>query len=208
MRAAARVLLWGTSSGTSGEVGMTVELRKKLFTADEFERLAEVGILSEGDRVELIRGEIVWMTPIGSLHTGTVNRLNMLLAPLLVGRAVVAVQNPVRLDPYSEPQPDIAVLRYRPDAYGDAHPAPEDVLVLIEVADSSLRYDRKVKLPLYAEMGVAEVWIVDLAAREVEVHRDPEGNAYRSVRRVGPGERLPVGALADVEVAVAALLPG
>jgi Uma2 family endonuclease len=147
-------------------------------TADEYHRMSEAGIFSEDDRVELIEGEIIDMSPIGTDHTSAVNRLNAIFARSLGLRAIVSVQNPVRLSSRSEPQPDIALLRYREDFYRHAHPGPEDILLLVEVADSSLRYDLEVKLPLYARHGVPEVWIVDLEHRRLEMYRRPAENTY------------------------------
>src|SRR5687768_14286477 len=132
------------------------ELTRHRFTVDEYHRMAEAGILNEDDRVELIRGEIVQMTPIGSRHASCVARLNDLLIGHLRGRAVLWPQNPLTILPDSEPQPDVVLLRYRDDFYRNALPGPEDVALLIEIADTSLRYDQRLKAPLYAEADVAE----------------------------------------------------
>ncbi len=170
---------------------MTPVSAKRLFTVDEFHRMAEAGILGEDDRVELIEGELIEMTPIGSRHAACVNRLVKHLSgpePYLL-----SVQNPVSLDPRTELQPDIALLKPRPDYYASAHPGPGDVILVIEVADPSAATDREVKLPLYAKTGVPEVWLVDLPAGVVEVYRDPGEAAYRSARTVRAGDpALPV----------------
>jgi Uma2 family endonuclease len=122
--------------------------------------MARAEILREDDRVELVEGEVVQMSPVSSRHAGAVNRLVASLARLQVeGRAVVSIQNPVE---FGEPQPDVAVMRPRPDFYGTAHPGPEDVLLLVELAETSAEYDRQVKVPLYARWGFPEVWVVDL----------------------------------------------
>jgi Uma2 family endonuclease len=139
---------------------MTVA-RPHRFTVAEYHRMAEAGILGEDSRVELIRGQIVDMAPIGAPHLGMVNRLTRLLPSVLSGRGLLSVQNPVRLNDGSEPEPDVVVLRPRTDDYETATPCPSDVLLLIEVADSNLDDDRGIKAPLYAEDGVAECWIVN-----------------------------------------------
>ena len=156
------------------------------FTVDEFARMGEAGIFTEDDRVELIDGEILQMTPIGPAHAWIVDRLNELIMTRLAGRVHVRVQNPVRLDRHTEPQPDLVVAR-RSDAYAARHPEPGDVLLAIEVADSSLRYDRLEKAPRYARSGVPEMWLVDVEASAVTVHTDPgpDGYASRHVRRRG-----------------------
>jgi Uma2 family endonuclease len=158
------------------DLGVVITRRK--FNVDDYHRMGDAGILGEDDRVELIDGEIITMAPIGQDHAGTVNRLNETLFHAFAGRAIVSVQNPVRLDDKSEPQPDFAVLRRRDDYYTSGPPGPADVLLLIEVADSSLRFDRAVKLPLYARAGIPEVWIVDLKQRTVEVHTAPRSGSF------------------------------
>ena len=148
--------------------------------------MGEAGIFTEDDRVELIDGEILEMTPIGPAHAWVVDRLTELIVTRLVGKAHVRVQNPVRLDRHTEPQPDLVVAR-RSDAYAARHPEPGDVLLAIEVADSPLRYDRLEKAPRYARSGVPEMWLVDVEAGAVTVHTDPGPDGYASgrVRRRG-----------------------
>ncbi|MGH8934405.1 MAG: Uma2 family endonuclease [Egibacteraceae bacterium] len=179
----------------------TPELRWR-FTVDEYERMGQVGIFGEDDRVELLDGEIVNMTPIGPLHAGTVNYLAELLFRRPAGRAIVIVQNPLRLAPYSEPQPDIVVARRRDDYYRLGHPTAGDILLAIEVSDSSLRTDRKIKVPLYAYAGVPELWLADLAGRAVTVHTEPRNGAYAQVRTAHPGESLTPCMIPDLTVAV------
>ena len=163
------------------------DIQRYRFNVDEFARMGEAGVFTEDDRVELIDGEVLEMSPIGSPHAGTVNRLNELLVTRLAGRANVIVQNPIRLDRHTEPQPDLVVARRRKDFYTDRHPEPADVLLVIEVADSSLRYDRTEKAPRYARAGIPETWLVDLQAGTVTVYADPgpEGYARQQVRRRG-----------------------
>jgi Uma2 family endonuclease len=175
---------------------------KRLFTVEEYYRMAEAGILTEDDRVELLEGEITAMSPLGSRHAGCVNRLSNSLFEALHGRALVAVQNPIRLSPRSEPQPDLTLLRPRADSYASAHPGPEDVLLLVEVAESSAGYDRDTKLPLYARSGISECWLVDLEARRVEIHREPAPDGYRDVQRLVAGQSLTCLALPGLQIRV------
>jgi len=178
---------------------------RRVLTVAEYHRMAEAGILTERDRVELIEGELIAMSPIGSEHSGTVNALNRTLVRAVGDRAIVAVQNPVQLDDLSEPEPDFALLKPRDDDYRRATPRPHEVLLIIEVADTSLAYDRAVKRSLYARHGIPEFWIVNLAAKQVEVCRSPTGEQYASVSHFGreavlepqllPGATIPVSAL-------------
>ncbi|CRI66605.1 conserved hypothetical protein [Thiocapsa sp. KS1] len=147
----------------------------------DYHRMGETGILGPDLRTELIDGEIVEMPPIGHPHAGTVNLLANRLKEAVGPHAVVAVQNPVWLNDHSEPLPDIALLRPRPDYYRSAHPGPADVLLLAEVADSSLAYDREIKLPRYARAGIPEVWLVDLAGCRLAIHRQPTEDGYAEV---------------------------
>lgn len=168
--------------------------------------MAEVGILRPDDRVELLRGEIYEMAPIGSRHAGCVNILTQQLITGLTGRAIVSVQNPAILPDESEPEPDIAVLVPRPDFYTESHPGPADVLLIIEVADTSLRHDRVRKLPIYAAAGIPEVWIVDLNANRVLVYRQPRDGAYRQTMVVDRTGSLSPLAFPDFSLVVADLL--
>ena len=166
-----------------GEDTMAVALRRRRFTLDEYHRMGETGILGEDDRVELIVGEIIEMSPIGSRHAATVARIHHLFSTRLGARAVVWSQNPLRLARYqSEPQPDVMLPAPRADFYAGRLPEPPDVRLLIEVADASLSYDRRTKLPLYARAGVAEAWLVDLETGRVEIHRDAGGAGYHDLR--------------------------
>ena len=152
--------------------------------------MAEVGLLSEDSRVELIEGEIVEMSPIGSMHAGTVKRSSALLNRKLADIAIVSVQNPIRINDFSEPQPDIALLKPRKDFYSKSHPTPEDVLVVIEVADTSVHYDRNVKLPLYARAGIPEAWLMLLARAVIEIHSQPKNGKYQKVQRLKRGKTV------------------
>lgn len=185
---------------------MAVPIDKRLFTVDEYQVMLRSGILTEDDRVELIAGEILKMAPIGSRHVGCLNRLTRYLVTGLGEKAVVSLQNPIDLDDFSEPQPDVSVMRPRDDFYSRSHALPEDVLLLIEVADSSAGYDRGVKIPLYAEHGIPEVWLVDLDRSLIEAHQDPGSNGYQTVRTVRRGERLSPLAFPELSLAAEEIL--
>jgi Uma2 family endonuclease len=186
-------------------VVMATEPVAHRFTVAEYEAMGRAGVLPEEARLELLRGEIVEMTPIGSPHASIVNRLNRILVSGLGDRAVVAVQNPVVLSDLSMPQPDLAVLRARGDFYASAHPRPDDVLLVIEVADSTVSWDSRVKRPLYAAAGVPEVWIVDVADRVVEVALQPAGDLYQRVVQAGVGMTIASAAFPDLGIPVAEL---
>lgn len=186
---------------------MALDLKHWRFTVDQYERMGKKGILGEDDRVELIGGEIVEMAAIGERHAGGVNAGNMLLVPRLGGRAIVAVQNPLRLPNDDEPQPDLLVLRASDDLYGRRHPTGADVLLLIEVADTTFRYDRRVKGPIYARHGIPDYWIVNLPRDVLIILRDPGPTDYRSEQIFRRGDVVAPLAFPDVEIAVADLLP-
>ncbi|MBI2917808.1 MAG: Uma2 family endonuclease [Chloroflexi bacterium] len=181
---------------------MAVSLVRRRFTADEYHRMAQAGVLTEDDRVELLEGEIVEMTPKGTRHAACVRRLDHLLSAAARGNTSISVQNPIRLAEHSEPQPDLALLRPRADFYADAHPGPEDILLVVEVADATADYDRTVKVPLYARAGIAEVWLVDLAGGQVEVYRSPSTEGYREMRGTRRGEALTPQALPGTKLHV------
>jgi Uma2 family endonuclease len=200
------MLVDGTDRRAIRRRSMAVEVvaaTRRRFTRSEYYRMAEFGILREHDRVELIKGEIVEMSPPGRLHRAFAGNLNQLLAARLVDRAVVWMQNPIVLSGDTEPQPDLAVLRRRSPSYREREADADDVLLLIEVADSSLAYDRTTKLRLYAEAGIPEYWIVDCTAESVEVYRDPSGESYRDVIRASAPATLRLQAFPDVEVTLA-----
>lgn len=186
---------------------MAEPLARRKFTAEEYHRLAEAGILKEDDRVELIEGEIVEMSPIGPRHAGAVNRLLSLFMSLQArGLALISVQNPLRLGGFGEPQPDLVLLKPREDFYASSHPSPEDALLVVEVAEASLEYDRQVKLPLYARWGVQEVWLLDLLGDRLEVHRDPSPEGYRQTQVLSRGNRVVPSAFPGLVLEVADLL--
>jgi Uma2 family endonuclease len=184
---------------------MQTQLTRRRFTVQDYHRMAEAGILHEDDRVELIEGELIEMAAIGSRHFACVMELTRLLGKQLGDEVRLSIQNPVRLDEHNESQPDVAVLRAR-EGYFRELPRPDDVLLLIEVSDTTLAYDRNVKVPLYARLGIREVWIVDLSNDSVERHTEPSESGYRLVRRAGRGETLASEALPTLVLPVDAVL--
>ena len=169
---------------------LTTEAKKHRFSVEEYRRMGEAGIFGEDDRVELVDGEVVEMTPIGWRHVRAVNQLTDVLADLRdTGPYALSVQNPLILDEHGEHQPDLALIRR--DAPEGRVPAAQDALLVMEVADTPLRYDREVKLPLYARAGILEAWLVDLRNNHVEVHSDPSPEGYRTVRLVRGNEGIP-----------------
>jgi Uma2 family endonuclease len=173
---------------------------------DDYYRMVEVGLLREDERVELIEGEVIRMSPIGSRHAACVARLTKLFSRLAGESAIVWVQNPVRLDDFSEPQPDVALLKPRADFYANAHPTPADVLLIVEVSDTTIGYDRQVKVPLYARAGVPEVWVIDLANETVETYAQPREGAYSVNARAARGERIGGEMFAGQELTADAML--
>jgi Uma2 family endonuclease len=185
---------------------MRTEVTKKLFTVAEYYQMAEAGIIGPEDRVELIDGEIIQMSPIGDRHAGYVNRLNRLFVGAFGRRAVVSVQNPIQLNNYTEPEPDLVALRPRSDDYEGKKVWAEDALLLVEVSDKTLRYDRNIKLPRYAAAGIREVWIVNIAAGELFVYRSPSGKAYEEALTLRAGEAVSPVAFPDVTFQVDEIL--
>jgi Uma2 family endonuclease len=185
-------------------VGTMQVLATYRFTVDEYHRLGTAGILSEDDRVELLNGDLITMAPIGGGHRTLVDTLNLLFARLIANdRYRIGVQNPVSLDAYSEPQPDIAL--YAPAVLG-RHPLPEEIFLLIEVADTSLNYDLGPKLDAYARAGIPEVWVIDVIRRRVLVHRKPDRGEYQTKLEARAGEAVNVEALPGVTLQVSSFL--
>lgn len=185
---------------------MPVQLLKKLFTVEEYHLMSQSDILSKDDRVELIEGEIIQMAAIGTRHAGCVNRLNRLFSRLPEARVIVTIQNPIQLTQRTEPQPDVALLQPRADYYSTAHPTPNEVLLLVEVADSSVDYDRDVKLPIYARSLIQEVWLVDLVAECLEVYRQPTPNGYSLMQKFWRDQEVSPLAFPDLAVRIEFLL--
>jgi len=167
-------------------------IRRHRLTVEEYFRMAEVGLLAPEARVELIEGEIIDMAPVGHRHASVVSRLHGRFARQLVDQACVWDQSTLRLSGYSAPEPDLILLKYRKDEYGLSAPSPEDVLLVVEVSESSLRYDRKVKLPLYARHGILELWIVDVETPHIHVFHTLEAGRYtHSASTPSPGHVSP-----------------
>ena len=180
---------------------------RRRFTVDEYYALAEAGILGPEERVELLDGEIIAMAPMHSPHAACITDFDELLRETLGRRATVRVQCPVRLNSGYEPEPDLALLRRRADSYATGHPIPDDVLLLIEVADSSVRTDRRRKIPIYAQHGIPEVWLADLTLRHVEVYDQPIAAGYARIRTIRIDGSLTPAAFPDVAIPVNAVMP-
>jgi Uma2 family endonuclease len=184
------------------KVSVPPSVPRRHFTVDEYYCMAKAGVLREDERVELLDGEIIEMSPIGGRHAGCVDDLGEWFILRLAGRARVRVQNPVRLSSGSEPEPDIVLVRPRPDRYRQNHPRPEDILLIIEVSDSTLDYDRDTKLPFYAAACIPEVWIWDLNGERVLVYREPHDGQYRRSSVIERGGVLSPKAFPDLELLV------
>jgi Uma2 family endonuclease len=176
-------------------------------SAQEYLRMGEANVFAPDARLELIEGEIVERAPIGSRHAGAVNVLTGLLVRLAATRAVVAVQNPIVIGDRSVPQPDLALLKPRADSYSSLHPNPADVLLVVEVSDTTLAFDLGTKIPLYARFGIPEAWVVDLGERAVRVFRDPSPSGYRTTFTVSGEASVGAALLPDVVGAMPELFP-
>ena len=183
-----------------------VEPATHRFSVDEFYRMGETGIIGPEARVELLDGEIIDMAPIGPFHGSTVKKLNHLFSGPAKGRWIVAVQDPVRLSPESEPQPDLMLVRPAADFYADRHPQPEDVFLLVEVAETTVRYDGDRKIPAYGKAGIREVWLINLPEKVVEVFREPHFTGYGSVQKFDSREKISPQAFPDLRIDVSTLL--
>ena len=181
---------------------MSVQMQRRLFTVQEYHLMGETGILGEDDRVELIEGEIVQMAAIGTRHATCVRRLIRQFRQLPEESAILDVQNPIQLSERTEPQPDIVLLQPRPDYYATAHPVPSEVLLLVEVSDSTVDFDRNVKVPNYARSGIQEVWLWELEVNCLEVYRCPTANGYTSMQKFERGEMVAPLAFPEFEVSV------
>ena len=180
-------------------------IQKHRLTVEEYHRMGEAGILGPQDRVELIEGEIIDISPIGSNHAGTVNYLNQVLFAALQENAIISPQNPIILNDRNEPEPDIVLLKPRKDFYRQSHPTPNDVLLIIEVADTSLRYDSEIKIPLYARYGIPEVWIVDLENNQLTKYLSPNDDHYESSDVVNDLSQISVQELPELKINLANL---
>ncbi len=184
---------------------MAVEIRRWQFTVADFARMGEAGIFAEDDRVELIDGEVRAMSPIGPRHTAIVKRLNALLSRQIADRAIISIQDPIQLTDSSEPLPDIAVLRPREDFYVHAHPVSADVLLVVEVAETSLAYDREEKIPRYAQEFIPEVWLIDVVEVTVTQYTQPDGTRYRDEQIMERGQVLLSPTVSNLQLSVDAI---
>ena len=185
---------------------MSLTLLKRLFTIEEYHKMIAAEVFNKEDRIELIRGEIIQMPPLGSRHAAYVDRLTELFILRLTGRVTVRGQNPVELDNNSEPQPDLTIAQRRPDFYETGHPQLENIFLLIEVADTTIKSDREVKIPLYAEADIPEVWLLDINKQCLEVYREPSVNGYQNVQKLQEGQTVSIQAFPDVVFAVDEIL--
>ena len=187
---------------------VATDLRSRLkFSSARYEQMIELGVLTKQDRVELIEGEIVEMSPIGPSHNACTDILTERFVLALAGKAIVRVQGAVCLSETSMPEPDLAILKYREDRYRERRPTPEDIYALIEVSDSTLEFDRNVKLPLYAGAGVSEYWIVDVKKNAVYAHRQPQGGGYEEYLELTRGDVVSLEVFPDISFSVDMLLP-
>jgi Uma2 family endonuclease len=168
------------------------------FTVQQYHLMHKAGVFTEGDRYELINGEIREMSPIGIKHAVCVTRLSTLFINCLINKAIIWSQNPIHLSNNSEPQPDIAILKWRDDFYAEALPTPDDILLIIEVADSTISYDRDVKMPLYAANGIPEMWLFDVNQQIIEGYSQPLASGYKRMQRYEQGDTLSLVAFPDV----------
>ena len=185
---------------------METEVIKKRFTVDEYHRMGDAGIFGPEERTELIDGEIIQMSPIGQRHAGRVNRATAVFVKAFGERAVVSPQNPVQLSDWTEPQPDIVVFKPRSDFYENKRPVSDDVLLVMEVSDTTLRFDMKIKLPHFAAAGVCELWIQDLNAGVLHVFRDPAEKNYKASLQLKPGDSISPLAFPDIRISIDDLL--
>jgi Uma2 family endonuclease len=185
---------------------MSVQLQKRLFTVREYHLMGEAGIFGEDDRVELIEGEIIVMAAIGTRHASCVKRLVAEFSELDRKLTILGVQDPIQLTERTEPQPDVVLLQFRADYYSTAHPRPDEVLLLVEVSDSTLDFDRDVKVPNYALSGIQEVWLWDLEENCLEVYRNPTGNGYALMQRFWRGQQVSPLAFPELTVNVDLIL--
>lgn len=176
------------------------------FTTDEYQKMTQLGILPEESGWEIINGEVIRRMSIGSKHAGIVKKINRILTAKFGGKFIISVQDPIHLDEYNEPEPEVAVLQFREDFYTESHPTPDDVLVAIEVSDTTIRYDREVKKTLYAEHGIGEFWLVDLSEKTIEIHTQLRRGIYHNIQIFGQDEQLESGAIENLTLNVNKIL--
>lgn len=176
---------------------MSIQVLKRRFTVEEYQKMGEVGVFKVDENNELVAGEIIKMSPIGRRHAACVRRLDYLLNRQLGDRVIIDTQNPIQLNNLSQPQPDLVLLQPRPDFYEERHPQPSDILLLIEVADTTIDFDQQVKIPLYCQSEIQEVWLIDLNQNIVRVYRTPTTNGYQSIQFFTVEQTLTLGAFPE-----------
>lgn len=181
---------------------MNLQTMRRLISVEEYYQMGEAGIFEEAERLELIEGDIFMMSPIGSPHASCVDRLAEFFITRLSGRATVRIQNPVRMGEHSEPEPDLAIVHRDEKAYMERHPNPDEVYLIIEVADSSIEFDREIKLPLYAKAGIPEVWVVDLPGECIEIYQEPSPFGYGLMRKKRGSDAIFPLAFPDISVPI------
>lgn len=184
-----------------------MQLLTKKFTVETYEKMIKGEIFTPQDKVELINGEIVEMSPIGLKHATTVIRLTNLFPLFFQDKALVSVQNSIILNDYSQPEPDLVLLKNREDFYEQKRPSSEDIFLLIEVSDSTLKYDQEIKLPLYAENHIQETWIINLNNSSIEVYRQPENNFYQQQKILTKKDKISCLAFPEIEINIGKLIP-
>jgi Uma2 family endonuclease len=185
---------------------MSLSLTTRKFTVEEYEKMSAQGIIKPDEKVELIRGEIIKMSPMETRHAACIDRLIPLLYQKLGKRIILRVQNPIRLNDNSQPEPDLSLLIPRSDFYVSAHPQPEDIYLIIEVSDSTLDYDRNTKIPLYAEANIKEVWLVNLQEECLEVYRYPVNGIYQSIQKYERGEIIFIESFSGIELNISEII--
>ncbi|MBW4570683.1 MAG: Uma2 family endonuclease [Tolypothrix carrinoi HA7290-LM1] len=182
-------------------------LNLRLWTVADYHRMAETGILDEDERVELLEGKIIWMSAKGTAHRSAVGRTDYLLKNRLANRAWVSIQDPIKLNERSEPEPDVAVLQIDPLDYADHHPTPSEIYLIIEVADSSLKFDCETKGKAYAQARIADYWVLDVVNRQLYVFREPNEEGYESKVILGENEMISPLQFVDLQIVVLEMLP-
>ncbi|MEL6458422.1 MAG: Uma2 family endonuclease [Cyanobacteria bacterium J06621_15] len=183
----------------------TIELR--LWTVKEYHRMAEAGIFDEDERVELLEGKIIWMSAIGTAHRSAVGRTNKYLQKHLGDKAWVSIQDPIQLDDYSEPEPDIAVVKIDQLDYADHHPTPDEVYLVIEVADTTFKKDSETKGKAYAAAGIIDYWVLDVIKRQLHVFREPSENGYKSEVILKDNDVVSALNFSDLNIDISEMLP-
>lgn len=191
---------------TVEQIELISPVTRKRFRVEEFHKMTELGILPEESGWEIVDGYLIDKMSIGSKHASTVKRLNRILTKLVKDNAIVSVQDPIRLDDYNEPEPDIALLKPREDFYSKNHPLPQEILLLIEVSDSTIEYDRKIKKTLYAKAGITEFWIINLQDDTLEFYSQPKNGNYRLARILESGETLKLNSIENLTLTINEIL--